>query len=151
MSSPAHDEKKKGRRCEYSSLFCFQVFCYQYDNQEQSHPPWHSWHAKARTFWHPQWSWKGIRGTVRLKCVFFSLSSLPLRPGCLNRRSMQCPVQCVTDASSLCVPPALREMTLIGNRACLSVMHFWWKVLQLPIPQIITKLELIAINSTNIH
>lgn len=81
---------------------------------------------------------------------FFSLSSLPPRTGCLNQRSTQCPVQCVTDASSLCVPPALREMTLIGNRACLSFMHFWWKVLQLPIPQIITKLELIAINSTNI-
>lgn len=39
MSSPAHDEKKKGRRHEYTSLFCFQIFCYQYDNREQSHPP----------------------------------------------------------------------------------------------------------------
>lgn len=81
----------------------------------------------------------------------FFLSSLPLRAGCLNRRSMQCPVRCVTDASSPCVPPALWEMTLIRNRACLSLMHFWWKVLRLPTPQIIAKLELIAINSTNIH
>lgn len=36
MSGPAPDERKKGRRREYSSPLLFQIFCYQNDNREQS-------------------------------------------------------------------------------------------------------------------
>lgn len=93
---------------------------------EPSHPPdVPDMQRQGRAFWHPQWSWKGIRGTVRLKCGFFLLlSSLPLCSGCLNRRSMRCPVQCVTDACSLCVPPALRDD--INRKQSMSEFDVFW-------------------------
>lgn len=72
--------------------------------------------------------------------LFFLPHSLPL-----------CPVQCVTDASSLCVPPALPEMTLIGNRAWLEFDALLVKSAATAyMLQIKTELELIAITSIHI-
>lgn len=63
---------------------------------------------------------KGAKRHRETEICFFFFGSSPLCTACLSRGSVRCPVQCVADASSLCAPPALRGMTLMGNRACPS-------------------------------
>lgn len=151
MSSPAHDEKK-GRRHECSSLFLLpNIITRVITESRLLFLP--SLVSKGRGFLASLVELKGNERhseTERQCFVWFTSAAYPWAVGSWTREACGGPVVCITDASSLCVPPALQDMTSIGNRACLSLIHFGGKVLQLLTPKIITKLELIAISRTNL-